>query len=519
MAEGIAAAEAAASGNGNRYEYYRTIIPLETLLAEIQNYNGTSPYTLQLTSDVSGLEKLDDNYLFAAIEINNGEIIRTDVYDKIEFKKFVNQHHPLSASASSTAPSPAAPSTAPSPAAVTEVSREESLAAGVPFINPIHAATTGTLVTPNQADTGAAAAATGGPVAFAAADDIGAAHATANSSNPNNEYKYFEKRVQELLNIAGDVNLQFGIGKYATAYGDGWRKATANDWMTPQFQAALIFAHNKGNGWAILDDLLECNNSLYVDEGEVKINDYYVVEVGFNGSQKLSHVYPAMNLDKNKPWTEMPPEVNDIWFVDAKNITDTIRNNPPCLFVKVPIQNNPLEEQSLEDSAAVPSEAAAAAAIPLEASTAAAAPRRIPKRVVNPDESTKDVNFAIGYHGTLYPGWVMMQQGLLNINKQNILDNYWKNETEGFLLLEKQINCNNILHVADGRLYINDKTITHLDHHITKTHPIKSKYSAVSNTNLWNKHYPTANDNWTVRKVVGNYDITGTPCLFMRIPK
>lgn len=502
-----AAATAAASGNGNRYEYYRTIKPLDTLLAEIKTDVVASPYTLQLTSDVNELENLDGNYLFAVNVINGSEIIQTDVYDKVEFEKFVNQRHPLSASASSTAPSPAAPSTAPSPAAVTEVSREESLAAGIPFINPIHAATTGTLVTPNQADTGAAAAATGGPVAFAAADDIGAAHATANSSNPNNEYKYFEKRVQELLNIAGDVNLQFGIGKYATEYGDGWRKATANDWMTPQFQAALIFAHNKGNGWAILDDLLECNNSLYVDEGKVKINDYYVVEVGFNGSQKLSHVYPAMNLDKNKPWTEMPPEVNDIWFVDAKNITDTIRNNPPCLFVKVPIQNNPLEEQSLEDSAAVPSEAAAAAA-----------PRRIPKRVVNPDESTKDVNFAIGYHGTLYPGWVMMQQGLLNINKQNILDNYWKNKTGGFLLLEKPFNCNNILHVADGKLFINDQNITHLGHHITKTHTINSKYRAVSNTQLWTEHYPTANNEWTVRKVVGNYDITGTPCLFMRYP-
>jgi len=118
--------------------------------------------------------------------------------------------------------------------------------------------------------------------------------------------------------------------------------------MTLQFRAALILAHQKGGGWPLLEDSLVCNNSLYVHEGEVKINGEYVVEDGFNilSPQKLHNVYPAMNLGTHVSSTAGSILVHDTWSVDAN---DTITDNPPCLFVKEPIQNNPLEEeQSLE---------------------------------------------------------------------------------------------------------------------------------------------------------------------------
>ena len=383
-------------GIGNTYVYYCTVKPLKTLLTEINNPNITFPYTLQLTSDVSNHIELDENHLFAAIEINNSEIIKTRVYDKEDFKKVYALHTLNPRSNVSTEP----------------VSAAHASAANV-SAEPVEASA---MVTP---------AASRGPVAEATAEAIGAAPIVAPVAADEDLAAAEEKSVEasaaaysneELRRIAdGYTNYEFGIGKYNNEYDDGWRQATATEWMTLQFRAALILAHQKGGGWPLLEDSLVCNNSLYVHEGEVKINGEYVVEDGFNilSPQQLHNVYPAMNFGTKVSWTRMLPAVYDTWSVVDANVT--ITDNPPCLFVKEPnLQPNSVAGTSLDvGAAAVPSEAAAAA-VPLEVSTAAAAS----KRMVIPDESTNNVNFAIGYHGTSYPGWVMIDSRLLKKHKK-----------------------------------------------------------------------------------------------------
>ena len=319
-----------------------------------------------------------------------------------------------------------------------------------------------------------------------------ASPAAANSSNQNKLlFQDFQKRINNLIELAKDVNLQFGIANYNTLFEDGWRHATTKEWKTPQFQAALILAHNSGNrnGWAILNGPLECNNSLYVDEGEVKINGHYVVEVGFNVSQTLNGVYPAMNFGTQKAWTEMPPKVDGTWSVVEK---DTITDNPPCLFVKEPIQNNSLEVNQFSEAAAASLRTAAAAAVPTN---------------VKPNKE-----IAVGYYGKSYEddGWIAMPGGFLTNNIHIILQNYWidgKNDG-GFFLLENEFNNNNILCVTEGTIRLNGQYI------IRDTSKSKmNKYVATS----WIKDkYPTIDNNkWEILRMPQK-QLAKKPCLFMK---
>ena len=462
MDEGMAAATAAASGIGNTYVYYRTVKPLKTLLTEINNPNITFPYTLQLTSDVSNHIELDENHLFAAIEINKDTIIRTDVYDIENFKKVYALHTLNPRSNVSAEPVSAAHASA-------EASTDSAM---VTLGNP---------------------AASIGPVASAATDAIGAAAIAAPAADEDlaaAEEKSVEASAtaysnEELRRIAdGYTNYEFGIGKYNNEYDDGWRQATATEWMTLQFRAALILAHQKGGGWPLLEDSLVCNNSLYVHEGEVKINGEYVVEDGFNilSPQKLHNVYPAMNLGTHVSSTAGSILVHDTWSVDAN---DTITDNPPCLFVKEPIQNNPLEEeQSLEVD---------------EQSLAAAAASEILNKI--PDE----INFAVGYHSRTYEGWVAMTGDVLKKYKIDISRDYIRND--GLLFLNKQFNNNSrMLSVYDGIICIDQPR----------------KYIIFvkdTNTNLYKlSDINNLNKQWIAIKRSPN-TIKGSPCLFMRIPK
>ncbi len=129
---------------------------------------------------------------------------------------------------------------------------------------------------------------------------------------------------------------QFGIaiGQYDTIYADGWRRATAAEWRDPAFQAALVQAHQEGGGWALLEEPLECNAALYVADGLVQIDGSYVAEVGFDGSQRLRGVYPAINLDTKVAWTTTAPALGNDWTIYTwrKKVSG---GNPPCLFVQV----------------------------------------------------------------------------------------------------------------------------------------------------------------------------------------
>ena len=134
-------------------------------------------------------------------------------------------------------------------------------------------------------------------------------------------------------------SLEFAIGKYnkAQSYGEkGWRMATEADWTDPVFQAALVQAHRKNRGWALLEEPLVCNRTLYVAEGFVMINGASVAEVGYNprnpeeDNNLLFDVYPAMNQDTQVPWTTLAPSAGANWTV-ARALT---YSNPPCLFVK-----------------------------------------------------------------------------------------------------------------------------------------------------------------------------------------
>jgi hypothetical protein len=128
------------------------------------------------------------------------------------------------------------------------------------------------------------------------------------------------------------VQRKFAIGKYDTAYGDGWRRVTAAEWRNPAFQAALVQAHQEGGGWPLLEEPLVCNNRLCVAEGWVRIDGWAVFEVGYiYPSQQLRGVYPAMNYDAKVAWTTTAPALGNTWTIFAWKPSD----NPPCLFVQV----------------------------------------------------------------------------------------------------------------------------------------------------------------------------------------
>ena len=127
---------------------------------------------------------------------------------------------------------------------------------------------------------------------------------------------------------------EFGIGKYHIQY-RGYRMVKEAEWQNSEFQAVLVQAHREGinrkSGWPILGGNIECNGSLHVAEGKVKIDGELVVEVGYgNFPQVLSGVYPAMNWGTKVAWTTMEPALGNNWTV----LKGTPKLYPPCLFVK-----------------------------------------------------------------------------------------------------------------------------------------------------------------------------------------
>jgi hypothetical protein len=309
-----------------------------------------------------------------------------------------------------------------------------------------------------------------------------------------------EAAIFELIKIANGVNLQFGIAHYNTKFTDGWRHATMEEWKTDSFQAALILAHIKDKGWAILETSLNCNNSLYVHEGEVKINDSFVVEVGFDGTQQLRGVYSAMNFTKGgKPWTEMLPKLNDIWSVDEmKNIT----TDPPCLFVKDSIQNNSLEEQSLENAAAFESTSATAAASIIQPVSLSNEQQRIAA-------ISENVEFAIGYHSSnKYPGWTEVKSEVPGI--LNKIKTY-------YLINRRFIHLGNIKY-TDNKLYIYDRSIGINKNEKDREYIMRNKTE--KNEYIIDKTLmPYIEENWFISNPVNPNTLIGKPCLFMRIPK
>ena len=125
----------------------------------------------------------------------------------------------------------------------------------------------------------------------------------------------------------------YAIGYYYGVYA-GWRKATKADWKNPEFQAALVQAHQKGGGWPLLEKPFICNGTLFVNEAHVYINGMRIFEVDGASTKvkrknphRLDTIYsaadPTIFFQKNKSvtWT----------YKDEKPISSY---NPPCLFVK-----------------------------------------------------------------------------------------------------------------------------------------------------------------------------------------
>ena len=126
---------------------------------------------------------------------------------------------------------------------------------------------------------------------------------------------------------------QFAVGYHSKVY-PGYRMATATEWTNPEFQAALVQAHQAGGGWPLLEEPLECNDGLYVAEGYVRIDGAFVVEVGYTfGSQQLRGVYPAMNYNTKVAWTTTAPALGNNWTIWALDVKKYISSPPPCLFV------------------------------------------------------------------------------------------------------------------------------------------------------------------------------------------
>lgn len=287
------------------------------------------------------------------------------------------------------------------------------------------------------------------------------------------------------------------VGKYNKTY-PYYRKVTAADWKNPTFQAQLVAAHQKGGGWSLLEEPLICNNYLHVAEGLVEIDRAGVVEVGFNGFQQLSNVYPAMNIDTEVAWTTTAPAPSNKWTVEKYDSRDY-----PCLFVKD--GNFPNAATAADAIGAAPIVAPAAA----DEDLAAAAPIAA---VVKPDF---DVNFAIGYHGMTYDNFTAMSFNDVIINKQKIIEEYRKNNNNSFFLLVQPFEyIANTLCANDACILIEDALII-CDKNNTRECKIP-KWNTIT--------FPTSKNKWT--KQVPDVPINllddfffKKPCLFMRIPK
>ena len=127
-------------------------------------------------------------------------------------------------------------------------------------------------------------------------------------------------------------------------------------------------AHQIGKGWPLLEDPLECDNILYVAEGNVLIDKALVVSVRYDdrlehpfgyyhipSHKALYEKYSAMNNDTDKKWIDKPPTSGNNWTVNRRTVNNTY--NPSCLYV--------------HKSYITPAAPAAASAAPAAASAAA----------------------------------------------------------------------------------------------------------------------------------------------------
>ncbi len=480
MDEGMAAATAAASGIGNTYVYYCTVKPLNTLLTEINNPNITFPYTLQLTSDVSNHTELDENHLFAAIEINNDEIIKTRVYDKEDFKKVYALHtlNPRS-----------------------NVSAANVSAANV-SAEPVEASA---MVTPGHP------AASRGPVAEATAEAIGAAPIVAPVAADEDLAAAEEKSVEasaaaysneELRRITGEyTNYEFRIGMHSTTYSGGWRMATATEWKDRTFQAALILAHRKDSGWLLLEESLNCNYTLCVADGSAMIDNTLIIEVGhdIDNLHNLENKYIAMNSNTKTSWNITEPNLGSGWNIGEMYS----RENCPCLFVK---RSNPQPNSAVGNSPAV---AVAAAAV-----AAAADPIIQPVSLSNEElqriaDIPQEVKFAIGYHSNKYPGWTEVRRNSSNI--LNEIKQYYLTHNKFIHLVNINYKTYNLLAIYDGIILI--KTNTNYSTYIIRNKAHNNEY--IIDTTLMKY----INNNWLITSLVNPSTLKDKPCLFMRIPK
>ena len=106
----------------------------------------------------------------------------------------------------------------------------------------------------------------------------------------------------------------FVVGHYDSVTSD-YRHATPGDWTNPQFQAALVEAHQKHGGWPILDELpFYANSPLCVDGAEAKVHDYNIDHRDSYKNDKIdnTNVYSAMfesGFDPTHPvWITHPPK-------------------------------------------------------------------------------------------------------------------------------------------------------------------------------------------------------------------
>ena len=161
----------------------------------------------------------------------------------------------------------------------------------------------------------------------------------------------------------------FAVGYYNGKY-PGYRKVKAAEWTNPEFHAALVQAHQAGDGWPLLEEDLVCKNPLCVAKGWAMLDDHYIVQLGYYPNtvksnpkilrKALGDTYNVFNLGDELSWTEKLDEqlsLGENWTVkkltkenwaDIKmqtmvkrtmdNKGNMMQNNvelyPPCLFVK-----------------------------------------------------------------------------------------------------------------------------------------------------------------------------------------
>lgn len=265
------------------------------------------------------------------------------------------------------------------------------------------------------------------------------------------------------VNPVSRVSREFKVGKYGTAYGDGWRRMTEVEWQTREIQAKLLEVQQEDGGWPLFEDPLQCNHLdnenegwLHVTEGYVQIDGKAVVDTDHsidNGLQDIETVYSAMNLDTREPWTIKEPALGNNWTVTLSKSN----NESPCLF--------------------------------------------------------RQCNIAVGKYNETYDGW------------RQATDADWRNPTfqaqlvqahqegGGWALLKDSLVCNDLLFVAEGLVQIDGKHIIHVgfnEEHL----PLHNVYSAMNyDTNVaWTTMAPVPSNNWTVIQRKGE----DYPCLFVQ---